>query len=62
LAVTKPELLIVATAVSLETHALVEAAVPVPESWEVVFGQRIVFPEIFGVVLTEMVMFAEFAH
>jgi hypothetical protein len=28
----------------------------------VVFGQRIVFPEIFGVVLTEMVMFAEFAH
>jgi hypothetical protein len=54
-ALTKPALLIVATAVLLETQGFKEAAVPVPVSCEVVFRQRTVFPLIVGRAFTVIV-------
>jgi hypothetical protein len=47
-AVTRPVFDTVATAALLEVHALFAAAVPVPVSWEVVFGQITVFPDKVG--------------
>jgi hypothetical protein len=47
-AVTRPVFETVATAALLEVHALFAAAVPVPVSWEVVFGQITVFPDKVG--------------
>ena len=47
-AVTRPVFETVATAALLEVHALFAAAVPVPISCEVVFGQITVFPDKVG--------------
>lgn len=45
---TKPVLETVATAVLEEVHALVEAAVPLPNNWVVVFAQITIVPEMVG--------------
>ena len=52
----------VATAVSLETHALDDAAVPLPVNCKVSFSQTVVSPEIVGREFTVMDIVAEFAH
>ena len=48
IAVTTPVFEMLATAALLEVHALFAAAVPVPVSCEVVFGQITVFPDKVG--------------
>jgi hypothetical protein len=56
MALTKPVLLIVAIEGLAETQAFEDAAVPDPESCEVVFGQSTKFPVIVGEPLTVMVL------
>jgi hypothetical protein len=55
LAVTNPELVIVAIEVLVETHGFEDAGVPDPESCAVVFGQRTKLPSIVGKAFTVMV-------